>query len=108
MLQQLVGPQTAAAMTLCRRRLDAPAAQAAGLVLTAAPDDKELLATAVALAHAAAVAPRDLVLLTKRSLREAEALTVDQAIALEAERQLWSLRLPTTADGLRAAAQRSR
>ena len=94
-------------MTLCRRRLDAPAAQAAGLVLTAAPD-KELLATAVALAHAAAVAPRDLVLLTKRSLREAEALTVDQAIALEAERQLWSLRLPTTADGLRAAAQRSR
>jgi enoyl-CoA hydratase len=107
MLTQLVGPQTAAAMTLCRRRLDASAAQAAGLVLTATPDE-ELLATADALAHAAAVAPRDLVLLTKQSLREAEVLAVDEAVALEARRQMWSLRLPATAEGLRAAARRSR
>ena len=107
MLQDLVGPQTAAAMTLCRRRLDACAAQAAGLVLTAVPDG-ELLATADALAHAAAAAPRELVLLTKRSLREVAALTVDEAAALEAERQMWSLRLPATAEGLRAAARRTR
>jgi hypothetical protein len=48
------------------------------------------------------------VLLTKRSLREAEALTVEQAMALEAERQMWSLGLPATADGRWAVARRSR
>ena len=32
--------------------------------------------------------------LTKRSLRAAEALTVDLAMALEAERQMWPVRPP--------------
>jgi enoyl-CoA hydratase len=107
MLQELVGPQTAAAMALCRRRLDAAAAQAAGLVLETTADD-DLLATADALARAAAATPRELVLLTKRSLQEERSLTVEQAMALEEERQMWSLTRPSTADGLRAAARRAR
>lgn len=102
MLHRLVGPQTAAAMALCRRRLDAAQAQATGLVLEAT-SDQALLASADGLARAASAAPRDLVLLTKRSLHEEQALDVDAAIALEEERQLWSLRLPGTAAGLRAA-----
>lgn len=106
MLQQLVGPQTAAAMALCRRRLDAEQARAAGLVLDAVAGD-ELLAAADALAHAAAATPRELVLLTKRSLHEERSLTVDQAMALEEERQLWSLRQPSTVEGLRAAARKT-
>ena len=61
MLGQLVGPQLAAAMTLCRRRLDAAEAQAAGLVL-ATTADQDLLAMADELARNAAAAPRDLVL----------------------------------------------
>ena len=107
MMQRLVGPQVAAAMALCRRRLDAAEAQAAGLVLAATPD-AELLATADALARGAAATPRELVLLTKRSLREERELTVEEAMVLEEERQMWSLRLPSTIEGLRAAARRPR
>lgn len=106
MLQRLVGPQTAAAMALCGRRLDAAEADTAGLVLAATPDD-ELPAAADELARAAAAAPRELVLLTKRSLREEEDLGVDAALDLETERQLWSLRLPATAAGLRASSRRA-
>jgi enoyl-CoA hydratase len=107
MLQRLVGSQTASAMALCRRQLSAAEAQAAGLVL-AATSDEELLATADGLAKAAASTPRELVLLTKRSLHEERALDVEEAMALEEERQMWSLRLPSTAEGLRAAARKTR
>lgn len=107
MLQRLVGPQTAAAMALCRHRLDAAQAQAAGLVLAATPDE-ELLATADRLARAAAAAPRELVLLTKRSLHEERSLDVEAAMVLEEERQMWSLQLPSTAATLRAADRRGR
>lgn len=107
MLQELVGPQTAAAMALCRRRLDAAAAQAAGLVLEATADD-ELLPAADALARAAAAGPGELVLLTKRSLHEERTLTAEQAMAVEEERQLWSLQLPSTAAALRAGARTGR
>lgn len=105
MLQRLVGPQTAAAMALCRKRLTATEAETAGLVLAATTDD-ELLATADGLARAAAAGPRELVLLTKRSLHEEQTMTVEQAMALEEERQMWSLRLPATAEALQTAGQR--
>jgi hypothetical protein len=44
--------------------------------------------------------------LTKRSLHEVRLLTAKEAMALEEERQMWSLGLPSTATGLRAAARR--
>ena len=105
MLSRLVGPQTSAAMALCGRRLTAAQAQDVGLVLGEVPDG-ELLDVATALGRGAAGAPRELVLLTKRSLREEEELGVEAALELETERQMWSLRQPATAAGLRAAAGR--
>jgi enoyl-CoA hydratase len=107
MLQELVGPQTAAAMVLCGQRLDADAAAAAGLVLSVHPDDA-LLPAAVGLARKAAAAPRELVLLVKRSLREEPALTHEQAMQLEEERQMWSLRQASTAERLRGLAKPQR
>jgi enoyl-CoA hydratase len=105
MLQRLVGPQTAAAMVLAGRRLDAAAAQSAGLVLDVVADDT-LVPAAADLAGRIARAPRQLVLATKRSLHEEAGLTAEQAMALEEERQLWSLHLPSTATGLRALSTR--
>jgi enoyl-CoA hydratase len=105
MLQQLVGPQTAAAMVLAGRRLDAAAAAAAGLVLIVTPEH-DLLPAAMELALQATAAPRDLVLLTKRSLQEEPYLTAAEAMALEEERQLWSLRLDSTGARLRSLARR--
>jgi enoyl-CoA hydratase len=105
MLQRLVGPQTAAAMVLAGRRVDAAAAQSAGLVLDVVADDR-LLAAAADLAGRIAGAPRELVLTTKRSLYDEPGMTAGQAMALEEERQLWSLHLPSTVQGLRALAGR--
>ena len=42
------------------------------------------------------------------NLTAPQGLTVEQAMDLEEERQMWSLRLPATAEGFRAAARRSR
>jgi enoyl-CoA hydratase len=100
MLAHLVGAQTAAAMVLAGRRLDANAAAAAGLVLDVTADD-DLLPTAHELAGRIVSAPRDLVLLTKQSLREEPTLTHEHAMALEEERQMWSLGLESTAARLR-------
>jgi enoyl-CoA hydratase len=105
MLQRLVGPQTAAAMVLAGRRLDAAAAHTAGLVLDVTADGA-LLAAADELAGRIARAPRDLVLATKRSLHEEPDLTAEAAMDLEERRQMWSLHLPATAAGLRSLAAR--
>jgi enoyl-CoA hydratase/carnithine racemase len=51
-------------------------------------------------------APRELVLTTKRSLGEEADLTAEAAMELEEQRQMWSLQLPSTAQGLRALARR--
>ena len=106
MLEQLVGPQTAAAMVLCGERLDARAAQERGLVLRATPDD-ELLGTARGLARRAAAAGRDLVVSVKATLRESPAMTAEQALTVEGERQRWSFTRPRTAALLRSAASRA-
>jgi enoyl-CoA hydratase len=105
MLQRLVGPQTAAAMVLAGRRLNATAAQAAGLVLDVVADD-QLIGAADHLADRIGRAPRDLVLTTKRSLGEEDDLTAEAAMDLEEQRQMWSLQLPSTAAGLQALATR--
>lgn len=106
MLQQLVGPQTAAAMVLCGERLDARAAEAQGLVLRATPDG-QLLGTARALAGRAAAAGRDLVVSAKATLRESPTLTPEEALAVEGERQGRSFARPETAALLRGAARKA-
>jgi enoyl-CoA hydratase/carnithine racemase len=92
-------------MVLAGRRLDAPAARHAGLVLDVVGDDR-LLTAADDLAERIGRPPRELVLTTKRSPGQEADLTAEAAMELEEQRQMWSLQLPSTAQGLRALAHR--
>jgi enoyl-CoA hydratase len=104
MVQRIVGPQTAVAMTLFGLVLDADAAVAHGLALATADD---VVTAAVELARPAATAPRDLVLATKRTLRTTAAYDRhDDAVETELVAQLASMESPAFADLL--AAMRAR
>ncbi len=81
MLQRLLGPQAAAALTLFGDVLDAAEAARIGLVHKVAED---VLPAAVELAGRAAAAPRDLVVATKATMR-LTAGTVSHAEAVEIE-----------------------
>ena len=103
MLERLVGPEIAAAMTLFGQRLSAERAVAAGLALRAVPAD-ELTEQARQLAAAAASTDRELIVRTKYTLRKVVAepeLTHDEVLNLETQAQFWSLGLPSTAGLLR-------
>ena len=99
MLQRIVGPQRAAAMTLFSDVYDAKAALAAGLVLDAVEGD--VVAAAAALASKAAEAPRDLVIATKRTMRTTS-VTHEHAEAVEVELvpQVASIKSPAFAERL--------
>jgi enoyl-CoA hydratase len=85
MLQRLVGPQTATAMTLFGQVLDADAAVTHGLAWARFDGGHdELVAAAVAFARPSAEASRGLVRTTKASMRETAAMT-DHAEAVETE-----------------------
>lgn len=104
MVQRLVGPQQAAAMTLFGEVLDAQQAQAAGLVLRVVDGEHaQLIDAAVQLAAGAADAPRELVLATKRTLRTTAAIA-QHADAVDAEigPQLTSIASPEFAERLAA------
>lgn len=104
MTQRIVGPQTAAAMTLFGQVLDADAAVRHGLALSKADD---VVDAAVELAQASVKAPRELVLATKRTLRTTAALDRhDDAIETELVAQLASMESPAFAELL--AAMRAR
>lgn len=104
MIQRLVGPQTAAAMTLFGQVLDADAAVAKGLALAKADD---VVSAAVELAQAAVKAPRELVLATKRSLRATATFDRhEDAVETELVAQLASMETPAFAELL--AAMRAR
>jgi enoyl-CoA hydratase len=104
MVQRLVGPQTAAAMTLFGLILDADTAVEKGLALHKADD---VVASAVELARAAVQAPRELVITTKRTLRATAAYDRhDDAIETELIAQLASMETPAFAELL--AAMRAR
>jgi enoyl-CoA hydratase len=102
MLQRLVGPQTATAMTLFGEVLDAEAAVRTGLALrTVAGEHAELVDAAVALAAPAAAAPRALVVSTKASMRTTAGLTRhDDAVETELVAQLASMDSPEFAERL--------
>jgi enoyl-CoA hydratase len=85
MLQRIVGPQTATAMTLFGQIPDAAEAERVGLVLRTVDGDHDALVdAAVALAGPAAVGPRDLVRSIKRTLKTTSAIT-EHADAVEIE-----------------------
>ncbi|MBY8850805.1 enoyl-CoA hydratase [Saccharothrix longispora] len=96
MLQRLVGPQTATAMTLFGQVLDADAAVARGLAWDRADGGHdELVASAVGLARASADAPRELVRTIKSSMRRTAVLDEHaQAVDTELTPQAASIGTP--------------
>ncbi|QUQ70557.1 enoyl-CoA hydratase [Kutzneria sp. CA-103260] len=104
MLQRIVGPQQAAAMTLFSQVYDAKAALAAGLVLDVVDDVVE---RAVQVAGQAAQAPRELVVATKRTMRATATTTAHaDAVELEIVPQLASMDSPAFAERLAALRRR--
>jgi enoyl-CoA hydratase len=104
MTQRLVGPQTAAAMTLFGQVLDADAAIATGLAHAKADDVVE---AAVEFAQPAVKAPRDLLLTTKRTLRTTAAFDRhDDAVETELVAQVASMDTPAFAELLAAMRDR--
>lgn len=104
MVQRLVGPQTAAAMTLFGQVLDADEALEYGLAFALYED---VVAGAVEFAQPAVNAPRDLVVTTKRTLRTTAAYDRhDDAVEAELVAQVASMESPAFAELL--AAMRAR
>ncbi|GAA3003077.1 enoyl-CoA hydratase [Actinokineospora diospyrosa] len=99
MLQRLVGPQTATAMTLFRHVVDAAEARRVGLTLSTIEGDHEaLVQAAVDLAAPTTAAPKELVLSIKRSMRATAAqVSHDDAIETELAAQLTSMDSPAFA-----------
>lgn len=100
MLQRLVGPQTATAMTLFGQILDADQAVAHGLAYARAEDP---LAVAEELAKASAEAPAELVRTIKATMRATDAMhDHEEAVALELIPQVASIDTPEFAARLAA------
>jgi enoyl-CoA hydratase len=100
MLQQIVGPQAAAAIVLLGEVLDGEAAERCGLVWRAVDDDV-LLDEARTLAGRAASAPRALAGRAKATLGAMATVTsIAAAVELELDAQLWSIEQPEFAERL--------
>ncbi len=100
MVQRVLGPQGAAALTLFGEVVDAGEAARMGLVHRVADD---VVGAAVELAGRAAAAPRDLVRTTKATLRlTAGMATQAEAVEVEVRAQAESVRSPEFRDRLAA------
>lgn len=101
MMHRLVGPQAAAAMVLFGEALDGEAAASHGLAWRCVDDDA-LIDEARAIAGRAAAAPRELMKRAKRTLaRMATIDDHDEAVAVELEVQVWSMKQPDFADRMK-------
>lgn len=90
MLRRIVGPQAAAAAVLFGEILNGEEAARIGLAFRCYEDD-ELLAGAQKMAARAAAAPRELIEVTKVTIRDmAGVATHDEAVERELVPQLWS------------------
>ena len=106
MMTNVLGPQGAAATVIFGEVLDGPEAERVGMAWRCVDDDR-LLESARALAARAAAIPRALVLRVKQTLRQAPAIRgAEDAVNVELEAQLWSMRQPEFAE--RIAARRKR
>jgi len=102
MLQNICGPQTAAAAVLFGEILDGEAAERVGLVWRCVDDD-QLLPMAQELAARAAAAPRELVQRTKATMAQTLlATSQDQAVQQELGPQVWSAQQPAFKEKLAA------
>jgi enoyl-CoA hydratase len=102
MLQQIVGPQVAAAMVLFGEVLDGEQAERVGLAYRCVDDDR-LVEVAHALAAKAADVPKELLVTTKQTmLDQRQVPTHPEAVDREIEPQVWSTRQPWFAERLAA------
>ena len=106
MFRNIAGPQATMAAVIFGEIFDGHEAQRVGLVYKCVPDD-ELIATARVMAVRAASAPRELAIITKRTIQEmANVATHDEAVAKELEPQVWTTRQPWFAERLAALQNR--
>ena len=102
MFRRIAGPQATMAAVVFGEVLDGAEAERVGLVHRCVDDD-ELLDAAHTMARRAASAPRELVLVTKKTIGEmADVADHPAAVARELEPQLWSTRQPWFAERLAA------
>jgi enoyl-CoA hydratase len=102
MMNRLLGPQGAAATVIFGDVLDGEAAERHGLVWRCVDDDR-LVEDALAFAGRAASAPPALARRVKQTLRQIVTVTSpDEAVSVELEAQLWSMRQPDFAERLKA------
>jgi enoyl-CoA hydratase len=102
MMSRLLGPQGAAATVVFGDVLDGEAAERHGLAWRCVDDDR-LVEDALAFAGRAASAPRALARRVKQTLRRvADVSSPDEAVSVELEAQLWSMRQPDFAERLKA------
>jgi enoyl-CoA hydratase len=102
MMQRIAGPQTAAAAVLFGEVIDGETAVRCGLAWRCI-DDTDLLARAGEMAERAASAPPALARRAKETLARVAGLsTLDEAVDVELEAQLWSLGQPEFAERLAA------
>lgn len=94
MQRRIVGPQAAMAAVVFGQVLDGPEAERVGLAYKCVPDD-ELAGFAHEFARGAASAPRELVILTKQTIRDmADIASHPDAVAREFDPQLWTVQQP--------------
>ena len=106
MLRRIAGPQVTMATVVFGQVLDGAEAERVGLAYRCVDDDA-LLDAAHAVAATAASAPRELVIVAKRTIGDmADIADHPSAVARELEPQLWSTRQPWFAE--RVAALRAR
>jgi enoyl-CoA hydratase len=97
-----VGPQRTMAAVVFGQVLDGAEAERVGLAYRCVAED-ELLEHAQQFARGAASAPRELAIVTKRTIRDmADIETHPEAVARELEPQLWSAQQPWFAERLAA------
>ena len=102
MFRRIAGPQAVMAAVVFGEVLDGAEAARVGLAYRCLDDDA-LLDEAHAMAARAASAPRELVLVTKATIRDmADVTDHPAAVARELEPQLWSTRQPWFAERLAA------
>ena len=106
MFRNIAGPQATMAAVVFGEILDGHEAQRVGLVYKCVPDD-ELMPTARVMAVRVASAPRELAIVTKRTIQEmANVATHAEAVAKELEPQVWTTRQPWFAERLAALQNR--
>ena len=106
MLRRIAGPQAAMAAVIFGEVMDGAEAERVGLVHRCVADD-ELLDSAQTMAARAASAPRELAIITKRTIQEmADIADHPTAVQRELDPQVWSTRQPWFAERIAALQQR--